>query len=146
VWDHSSAHPICDAKVVAESEDGSVTTFSPCYQAYLGSGTWKVTASKPGLPVAIGTVTVSKERKCSRPTFHSLELTLGIDASVESAPQPAAPRAPIPPSPSPPPASSVPATAPAGSPAAPSSTVPAAAFPSEQPPPAATDVPAPPTR
>ncbi|HEX4335083.1 MAG TPA: hypothetical protein VH062_04165 [Polyangiaceae bacterium] len=153
VWDHLSSHPVCDATVTAVSEKGSVATFSPCYQAYLGSGTWTVTASKPGLPIATGTISVARDRKCNQPTFHSLELTLGSDGTVPTVPSrpplgaPGAPPNPSAPPPPPPTMSTgtpVPAAAPSGS-------VPAAAFPATSPPvpapaPAATDGTAPPTR
>jgi hypothetical protein len=79
VWDGSSTRPICDATVVAASE-GRTVTFSPCYEAYLGDGTWDVTASKPGHLPAKGVVVVEKERSCGEPTHHSLELTLGTPA------------------------------------------------------------------
>jgi hypothetical protein len=75
VWDRRTAHPVCDAKVTAEKE-GTVHEFSPCYRVYLGEGTWTVKASKAGYTLALGTVTVGKERRCSEPTFHSVELTL----------------------------------------------------------------------
>ena len=151
VWDHTSAYPICDATVVAVSETGTTVTFSPCYSAYLGSGTWNVTASKAGLPVARGTVTVAEDHRCSQPTFHSLDLTLGSDGTV-TAPAPAVPAAPAPPPPvpQPPPAApeagptAAPPSLPGAAPApAPSSSVPAAAFPTQT---ASPDVPAPPTR
>jgi len=157
VWDHTSSYPVCDATVTAVSESGSTTTFSPCYSAYLGAGTWKVTASKPGLANATGTITVALDHKCSQPIFHSLDLTLGSDGSAVPAPPPVAPGAPRSPSPAasspatsppaaPPPATSSPAAAPALAPApATSSTVPAAAFPSA-PPAAPVEVPAPPSR
>ncbi len=154
VWDHTASHPVCDATVTAESESGSVTTFSPCYQAYLGTGTWKVTASKPGLPIATGTVIVSEDRKCSRPSFHSLDLTLGSDGTIVSTPPPPslAPATTAPPTPAtspapagapPPPPATPPAPPPTSSgspPPAPSPSVPSAAFPSDAP------VSAPPTR
>src|SRR5260221_9573785 len=47
VWDGVSAYPVCDATVTAKSE-GHVVSFSPCYQAYLGEGTWVVKASRGG--------------------------------------------------------------------------------------------------
>ena len=61
VWDNTSAYPVCDAVVTAESESGSTATFSPCYQAYLGTGVWHVTATKPGFPVAKGNFQTKKE-------------------------------------------------------------------------------------
>src|SRR5262249_46565813 len=94
VWDHGSAHPVCDAVVVAQRlvtlddlagrdladpsirREGGVVTFSPCYGAHLGSGSWIVTATRPGFPPATGLVTIAEDRKCSQPTYHSLELTL----------------------------------------------------------------------
>ena len=84
VWDHTSSHPVCDAEVVAEQE-GSVTTFSPCYQTYLGTGMWKVTATKRGIGTATGMVEISKDRQCNEPAFHSLDLTLGTDATQSPA-------------------------------------------------------------
>jgi hypothetical protein len=147
VWDNTSAYPTCDAVVTAESETGSTATFSPCYQAYLGTGVWHVTATKPGFPAAKGVITVEEKRKCSEPIFHALDLTLGSDATYTPAPVPSPPPSPPPatsPAPSPSPA---PAPAPAPPPATtststPSAAPPSTAFPTSTP----QEVPAPPTR
>jgi hypothetical protein len=183
VWDRSASHPICDATVVAERQaegadgpaaqgmhgDGTVTTFSPCYAAQLGSGTWVVTATRDGVK-ATGLVTVSGDHKCNEPIYHSLELTLGTDAStpepqrpppLPSVPAPpgspatppaptTAPAAPLgtAPAPATPPPAAAPAPAPPPAPAgtpAPSSSIPTAGFPSS-PPAVPGPVPAPPTR
>jgi hypothetical protein len=153
VWDRSASHPICDATVVAQRvvmvEDpagnpqvdpqmrveGSVVTFSPCYTAHLGSGTWVVTATQEGFAKATGIVTISEDHKCSEPIYHSLELSLGTDAAAPER----RPGQPAPPPLAPPPASAPPATAPAATApsappvAAPSSTVPTAGFPGTPP-------------
>jgi len=147
VWDHTSSYPVCDAVVTAERE-GHVVTFSPCYSTYLGTGVWRVIARKPGMPIATGTIVVDKDRRCSQPTYHSLELTLGSEADVSpTSVRPVAPPSRPPPAPLPAPADTG-AVPPPGSvtPAPlPSSSVPSAAFPSS-PAPAGTEVPAPPTR
>jgi hypothetical protein len=75
LWERSTAHPVCDATVVAE-HDKTRVTFSPCYSAFLDEGSWTVTATKAGYRAAVGTVTISHERRCSEPTYHSVELTL----------------------------------------------------------------------
>jgi hypothetical protein len=146
VWDHTASHPVCDAVVTAERE-GHVVAFSPCYQTYLGTGVWKVVARKPGMPIATGTIVVDKDRRCSQPTYHSLELTLGSEADVSPSPLVAPPPSRPPPSPAPPAAPADTSAAPSSSinpSPAPSSGVPSAAFPTAVPSGAA--VPAPPTR
>jgi hypothetical protein len=117
LWDRSTAHPVCDATVVAQLGKKSLT-FSPCYSLYLDEGSWTVTATKPGYRPAVGTVTISHERRCSEPSYHSLELTLLRDDERPTEDRSA---------PSPPPLPTVPATAPPA--------------PSAEPPPAASTIP-----
>jgi hypothetical protein len=150
VWDRKTAHTICDAKIVAELEEngkpaGHQTTFSPCYRGYLGTGTWRVTASKPGYVPAVGSVVVEKQRHCSEPTFHSMELTLvpegygtaaplvttapiSTSPPVEAEPPPLQSAAPPPPATALPPApeAAPPAPAPAAPPAGPAPSAPPA--------------------
>jgi hypothetical protein len=152
VWVPGSSYPVCDATVVAEQE-GTARQFSPCYTVHLGSGTWIVTATRGGVR-ATGIVTVSEDRKCSEPTYHSLELTMGSDAAR---PEPTRMAPPPPPPAGPPPVPEGQPPAPQPAPA-PSSTVPTAGFPGPAPagtptgtaPPATAPpqgpVPAPPTR
>jgi hypothetical protein len=75
LWERSTAHPVCDATVVAEQE-GKTITFSPCYNAFLGEGTWTVSATKDGYQRAAGSVIIPHGHSCSQPTYHSVELTL----------------------------------------------------------------------
>jgi hypothetical protein len=75
LWDRTTAHPVCDAKVVAEQGSKSVT-FSPCYSAFLSEGTWTVSATKAGFQRVVGSVVIPPEHRCSEPTYHSVELTL----------------------------------------------------------------------
>jgi hypothetical protein len=127
VWDPGTAHVVCDAVVTATSGNDTVE-LSPCYTTLLGTGTWTITAAKPGRPTATGTVTVERERRCREPVRHSLELTLAT----------ASPIAPAPPAP----ATVPPATAPAQPPGA----APEPATPAPVPPPETTAPPAPSAR
>jgi hypothetical protein len=116
VWDPGTAHVVCDAVVTARSGNDTVE-LSPCYTTLLGSGTWTVTAVKPGRPTATGTITVEREHRCNEPIRHTLELTLSAPALP--APLPAPP---------------LPTTAPVEAPAAPPA--PPATEPAAPPPPA----------
>jgi hypothetical protein len=139
VWDRTIAHTVCDATVTAEQE-GTVHEFSPCYRVYLGTGNWTITAKKPGYAPATGSVSISKERKCSEPTFHSVALTLHPLGEVQPAPPaiqpaPAAPPAP-PAAPSAPSAPSDRAPPTGSSPTPVDSSTPKATLPPEPPSPA----------
>jgi hypothetical protein len=134
IWDRRTAHSLCDAAVTAESE-GHLVHFSPCYQGYLGDGTWTVTATKSGYRPSSGTVVILHGHRCGEPAYHSIELTLvpeGEEQSLppvlvtppEGVPVPAA----APQGSSAPPAVEPPLPAPAAP--APSSSVPTQAFPS----------------
>jgi hypothetical protein len=131
VWDRKAAHNVCDATVTAE-QDGTVNEFSPCYRLYLGTGNWNIAAKKDGYVTATGTVSVSKERKCSEPTFHSVALTLHPVGEVQSMPAPVAPPPPapvVPAAPAPAPASTEQAAPPISPAPTTSSETPKAAFP-----------------
>ena len=136
LWDRTTAHPVCDAKVVAEQGSESVT-FSPCYSAFLSEGNWTVSATKAGFQRVVGTVVIPHEHSCSEPTYHSVELTLlrddeRADAQRITQASPVATAAPPSVEPRPETPAAAPAatqTAPAATPTAPAAAPPAAAPP-----------------
>lgn len=77
VWTNAASHPVCDALVVAES-NGKRVEFSPCYRAYLGVGTWSITAARAGTS-ATGSLVIDPNHRCNEPGFHTVELTLPTD-------------------------------------------------------------------
>ena len=77
VWTSGASHPVCDARVVAES-NGKRVEFSPCYRAYLGVGAWNITAACAGSS-ATGSLVIDPNHRCNEPGFHTVELTLPAD-------------------------------------------------------------------